>query len=64
VAFLIWYISETIKGTPDLEMFWACVDPWLAEKALYEIIYEAKYRPDWVGIPLGGLLSILERRVS
>jgi maltokinase len=64
VAFIIWYISETINGTPDLEQFWKRVDPWLAEKALYEIIYEAKYRPDWVGIPLGGLLNVLERRVS
>jgi len=32
---------------------------WMAEKALYEIAYEAKFRPDWVGIPLEGLLGIL-----
>ncbi len=29
---------------------------WMAEKALYEIAYEAKFRPEWVDIPLEGFL--------
>lgn len=32
---------------------------WAAEKALYEIAYEARFRPDWVEIPLDGLMGIL-----
>jgi len=27
------------------------------EKAAYEIVYEANNRPDWVEIPLAGLVS-------
>ncbi|MBB4659059.1 maltose alpha-D-glucosyltransferase [Parvularcula dongshanensis] len=30
------------------------------EKALYEVAYEANNRPDWLPIPLGGVLSILD----
>jgi maltose alpha-D-glucosyltransferase/alpha-amylase len=26
------------------------------EKAAYEIVYEADHRPDWITIPLGGLV--------
>ena len=37
----------------------AAVKVWMAEKALYEIAYEAKFRPEWVDIPLEGLLRIL-----
>jgi malto-oligosyltrehalose trehalohydrolase/4-alpha-glucanotransferase len=33
---------------------------FLLEKALYEIGYELANRPDWVGIPLAGVLSILD----
>jgi len=33
---------------------------WMAEKALYEIAYEARFRPEWVDIPLEGLLRLLE----
>jgi maltose alpha-D-glucosyltransferase/alpha-amylase len=29
------------------------------EKALYELAYELDNRPDWLGIPLAGLLGIL-----
>ena len=34
---------------------------WAAEKALYEIAYEAKYRPEWVDIPLDGLVSLFAK---
>ncbi len=33
---------------------------FLLEKALYELKYEIDNRPDWVRVPLRGLLEILE----
>ncbi|MEO8045840.1 MAG: putative maltokinase [Nitrospirota bacterium] len=36
------------------------LDLYLAEKAMYELGYELNNRPDWVEIPLHGLVSILE----
>jgi maltose alpha-D-glucosyltransferase / alpha-amylase len=38
------------------------LDFFLMEKALYEIEYELAHRPDWVRVPLNGLLRILSRR--
>jgi maltose alpha-D-glucosyltransferase/alpha-amylase len=35
------------------------LDAYLAEKALYELQYELNNRPDWLHIPLAGLLSLL-----
>ena len=35
------------------------IDAFALEKALYEIAYEAENRPDWITIPLRGVLSIL-----
>jgi maltose alpha-D-glucosyltransferase/alpha-amylase len=34
---------------------------FLIEKAAYEIGYEAANRPTWLGVPLAGLLSVVER---
>jgi len=31
------------------------------EKALYEIEYEAENRPDWLPIPVGGVVRVLQR---
>ncbi|HSX71673.1 MAG TPA: putative maltokinase, partial [Pseudomonas sp.] len=31
------------------------------EKAAYEVLYEAAYRPDWVGVPLHGLLELIHQ---
>jgi malto-oligosyltrehalose trehalohydrolase len=33
---------------------------FLLEKALYEVVYELANRPDWVAIPLRGVLELLE----
>jgi len=33
---------------------------FLLEKVIYEIEYEIWYRPDWVGVPLGGVARILQ----
>ncbi len=35
------------------------LDAFLLQKALYEIVYELNNRPDWVQIPLRGLLCLL-----
>ena len=34
---------------------------FVLEKAVYELKYEVDNRPDWVRIPLIGLLNILKR---
>ncbi len=36
----------------------------LLEKAAYEICYEAAHRPDWLGIPLEGLLRVARRLLA
>jgi maltose alpha-D-glucosyltransferase/alpha-amylase len=36
------------------------LDALLLEKALYEIAYELNNRPDWVRIPLRGILDLME----
>jgi len=41
--------------------FDALLDLFLLEKALYELRYEIANRPDWVGIPLRGLLELAEK---
>jgi predicted trehalose synthase len=33
------------------------------EKALYEIRYELNNRPDWVSIPVAGIVRMLEEEV-
>ncbi len=37
----------------------ALIDLFRMEKALYELRYELDNRPDWVGVPLRGLLELL-----
>ncbi|MET1160204.1 MAG: hypothetical protein ABWW65_04525 [Thermoprotei archaeon] len=34
------------------------VPPWIVERALYEAVYELSYRPEWVVVPLTGLLNM------
>jgi len=36
------------------------LDAFLLEKALYELAYELNNRPDWVRIPIQGILELLE----
>lgn len=34
------------------------LEAYLADKAIYEVVYEARNRPDWVPIPLGALRAL------
>jgi maltose alpha-D-glucosyltransferase/alpha-amylase len=36
------------------------LDAFVLQKALYEVQYELNNRPGWVGIPLRGILSLIE----
>ena len=46
-------LTETVTSQRGL------LDLFLLEKALYELRYELNERPDWVAIPLNGILSLL-----
>src|SRR5207237_9614570 len=37
---------------------------FMLEKALYEIAYELANRPDWVAIPLTGVLALLDKEAA
>jgi maltose alpha-D-glucosyltransferase/alpha-amylase len=56
-AFLAAY-DETVGGAGTKAG--GLLDLFLLEKAFYELSYELDNRPDWVGIPLRGILALLE----
>jgi maltose alpha-D-glucosyltransferase / alpha-amylase len=61
-AFLEGY-AEGVRGAasyPENEVHArALIELFTLEKALYEIRYELDNRPDWVGIPIRGVLDLL-----
>ncbi len=62
-AFLEAYRAAMAGGpvhpdNPDSEQ--ALLDLFLIQKAAYEVGYELSMRPDWIEIPLRGLLSLIE----
>jgi maltose alpha-D-glucosyltransferase / alpha-amylase len=62
-AYLQSYFAESDGGSHiprDPEQAQILLDAYLLEKALYEIAYELNNRPDWVGIPLRGVLDLLD----
>jgi maltose alpha-D-glucosyltransferase/alpha-amylase len=61
-AFLRAYLDVSSAGTHiprDPAQVAVLLDAFLLEKALYEIAYELNNRPDWVRIPLRGVLELL-----
>jgi len=61
--FLDSYLATAIAGgliPGDREEIDLLLDIHLLEKAVYEISYELNNRPDWVTIPLRGILRVLE----
>jgi maltose alpha-D-glucosyltransferase/alpha-amylase len=66
-AFLEGY-AEGARGAAsypeDEEHARALIELFTLEKALYEIRYELDNRPDWVGIPIGGILDLLGEEAS
>jgi trehalose synthase-fused probable maltokinase len=54
---------ETIVGCPSYPSDRAAADRlltlFLLDKAFYEVTYELANRPDWVGIPLTGIIDLL-----
>lgn len=61
ISFLRGYL-ETAQGSLFLpetpEELRNLLDAYLLEKALYELAYELNNRPDWVDIPMQGILEI------
>ena len=47
---------------PDTtEVFSALLDAFILNKAFYELVYELNNRPDWVRIPLQGVMALASR---
>ncbi len=44
---------------PSIEELEVLLDAYLLEKAVYELGYEMNNRPDWVGIPVKGILDLV-----
>ncbi|MGI4756851.1 MAG: maltose alpha-D-glucosyltransferase [Janthinobacterium lividum] len=60
LAFLEGYQAAiTSNGSQDEEATQMLLRAYLLEKALYEIMYEVNNRPDWIAIPLSGILDLL-----
>ena len=63
VAFLTSYfnvVSPTSLLPEDPEKLRILLDAYILEKAIYEIGYELNNRPDWVRVPLQGILQLME----
>jgi maltose alpha-D-glucosyltransferase/alpha-amylase len=64
VTFLKSYL-ETTKDIPSFAKrgpeFETLLDIFMLEKSIYELNYELNNRPEWVDIPLDGILEIMEK---
>jgi maltose alpha-D-glucosyltransferase / alpha-amylase len=61
-AFLRAYLKSAADGgflPGSRDELSALLDAYILEKALYELGYELNNRPDWVAIPLQGILSLV-----
>jgi maltose alpha-D-glucosyltransferase/alpha-amylase len=55
--------SADLPSLPhDAQTWQQLLELFLIEKALYELRYEINMRPDWVGVPLRGLLALVQTR--
>ncbi|MDP3880326.1 MAG: maltose alpha-D-glucosyltransferase [Dehalococcoidales bacterium] len=70
-AWYLWVSATFLKSYLDLmantpvlpqsrESMKVILDAYLLDKAIYEINYELNNRPDWVTVPLQGILQVLE----
>jgi maltose alpha-D-glucosyltransferase / alpha-amylase len=53
------HIAGSDACPPDRDLAMRLIDLFTIEKALYEVRYELGSRPDWVHVPLRGLLELL-----
>jgi len=61
-AYLRAYLAESAKGKhlpSTTEGISTLLNSFLIEKALYEVVYELNNRPDWVRIPLRGVMDLI-----
>ena len=56
--------AETGLVPADDRGFEQLLEAFVLEKALYEVGYELASRPQWIGIPLRGILHILSAKVT
>jgi len=62
-SFLMSYLNgvEQAQLIPnDPEQMRVLLDAYLLEKAVYEIGYELNNRPDWLKVPLQGILQLMK----
>jgi len=52
-------MADTLILPQDREGVKTILDVYLLDKAIYEVNYELNNRPDWVGLPLQGILQVL-----
>ncbi len=66
-SFLSSYLKVVASSTflpQDRQELRILLDAYLLEKAIYELGYELNSRPDWVGIPLRGILQLIMTQVD
>lgn len=52
--------TKVLPGTAEERS--TILDAYILDKAIYEVSYELKFRPDWVILPLEGILQFLETK--
>jgi maltokinase len=63
--FLAGYLDEVDPAiVPSGEALERRLQLFELEKALYELHYELGHRPDWVSVPVAGILQLLERAAT
>lgn len=53
--------ARSAEVLPHDDAVRAQLDAFELDKAVYELGYELANRPDWVAIPVGGILRVLDR---